>query len=90
MKRVLESILSELRVVKKQVPKCCEYALTYYEGSKNLDINRSVSKVMTKIDKLEKPIKEMSSNSSKVQFQYVLKYYNMFLLFRIPKAWMNF
>ena len=55
MKRVLESILSELRVVKKQVPKCCEYALTY-ESSKNLDINRSVSKVMTKIDKLEKPI----------------------------------
>ena len=89
MKRVLESILSELRVVKKQVPKCCEYALTY-EGSKNLDINRSVSKVMTKIDKLEKPIKEMSANSSKVQFQYILEYYNMLLLFRIPKAWMNF
>ena len=57
-------------MVKKQVPKCCEYALTY-EGSKNLDINRSVSKVMTKIDKLEKPIKEMSANSSKVQCQYI-------------------
>ena len=71
MKRVLESILSELRVVKKQVPKCCEYALTY-ESSKNLDINRSVSKVMTKIDKLEKPIKEMSAIHQKYNFSIYL------------------